>query len=201
LWYGPVATGVPVLQRFALVVLRVDRKRRVGQQQQSLGILFQEIIFSFSRFSQRANAFRWLCGLRVDRRADQPKQVARLVPCGMVQLQPGYQSCNDLRLPCCASIANDESDSNNSLLEFFFKKLFFPFLFSRKEQTRFGGSADCASTDVQISRSRWQDLCLVVWSSCYWDVSLAAICACCVRVDCKRRVGQQQQNSFSNIGD
>ena len=40
-WYGPVATGVPVLQRTVLVVLRVDRKRQVGQQQQSRGILFR----------------------------------------------------------------------------------------------------------------------------------------------------------------
>ena len=40
-WYGPVATGVPALQRTVLVVLRVDRKRQVGQQQQSRGILFR----------------------------------------------------------------------------------------------------------------------------------------------------------------
>jgi hypothetical protein len=40
LWYGPVATGVPFLQQTALVVLSVDRKRQVGQQQQSRGILF-----------------------------------------------------------------------------------------------------------------------------------------------------------------
>jgi hypothetical protein len=53
-WYGLVATGVPVLQRNAIVVLRVDR---IGQQQQSRGIIFQEIIFSFSLFSHRANAF------------------------------------------------------------------------------------------------------------------------------------------------
>jgi hypothetical protein len=68
----------------------------------------------------------------------QPKQVARLVPCGMIQLQPGYQSSNDLRLSCCTSIANDNSASNNSLGEFFFDQLFFPFLFSRTERTRFG---------------------------------------------------------------
>jgi hypothetical protein len=59
--------------------------------------------------------------LRVERHADELKQVARLVPCGMVQLQPGCQSCNDLRLSCCLSIANDESANNNSLWEFFFK--------------------------------------------------------------------------------
>ena len=40
-WYDPVATGVPALQRSVLVVLRVDRKRQVGQQQQSRGILFR----------------------------------------------------------------------------------------------------------------------------------------------------------------
>jgi hypothetical protein len=31
----------------------------------------------------------------------------------MVQLQPRCQSCNDLRLSCCASIANDDPASNN----------------------------------------------------------------------------------------
>ena len=36
------STGVPVLQRSALVVLRVDCKRRFGQQQHSQGILFRE---------------------------------------------------------------------------------------------------------------------------------------------------------------
>ena len=69
--------------------------------------------------------FCW-CGLRVERHADQKKQVAILVPCGMVPLQPGYQSCNELLLSCCALIAKDKSPSNNSLEEFFFDKLFFP---------------------------------------------------------------------------
>ena len=58
LWYGPVATGMPVSQRSALVFMLVDCKRRIGQQKQSQGILFQEVIFSFSRYSHRANAFR-----------------------------------------------------------------------------------------------------------------------------------------------
>jgi hypothetical protein len=51
--------------------------------------------FLFSRTEQ--TRFGW-CGLRVDRHADQPKQVARLVLCCMVQLQPGSQPCNGLRL-------------------------------------------------------------------------------------------------------
>jgi hypothetical protein len=117
-----------VLQRSVLFVLRVDRR----QQQQSRGILFCEFfsLFSFLGQSERVSVG---CGLRVDRHADQKKQVARLVPRGMVHLQPGYQSCNKLRLSCSASIANDKSASNNSLGEFFFGKLFFPFLFSQRE--------------------------------------------------------------------
>jgi hypothetical protein len=58
LWHGPVAAGMSVLQRSALVVLLVDRKRRVGQQQQSSGILFQELIFSlFSFLTQSERVF------------------------------------------------------------------------------------------------------------------------------------------------
>jgi hypothetical protein len=41
LWYGLVPTGVPILQRSMLVVLRVDCKGQVGQQQQSRGTLFR----------------------------------------------------------------------------------------------------------------------------------------------------------------
>jgi len=77
--------------------LRVDRKRQVGQQQQSRGILFRGIIFSFSLSRKERTRFV-CCGLHVDRHAEQKKQVARLVPRGMIQLQPGYQSCNELRL-------------------------------------------------------------------------------------------------------
>ena len=77
------------------------------------------------------------CRLRVERHADQKKQVTRLVPRDMVQLQPGCQSCNDLRSSCCTSIANDKSVSNNSLRNSFSVKLFFPFLFSRICRTRF----------------------------------------------------------------
>ena len=91
-WYGPVATGVSVLQRFPLVVLRVDRKQRFAQQQQSRGILFREIIY-FPFFSRTERTRFVLCGLRVERHADQPKQVARLVRCGVVQLRPGCQYC------------------------------------------------------------------------------------------------------------
>jgi hypothetical protein len=53
LWYGPVATGMTVLQRSALVVLHVDRKRRVGQQQLSRGILFCEFFLFFPFLAQR----------------------------------------------------------------------------------------------------------------------------------------------------
>jgi hypothetical protein len=130
-------TGVPVFQSSGSLLLRIDRKRRFGKQQQSQGILFQEIIFfSFSFSRTERTRFGW-CGLRVNRHADQPKQVTRLVPCGMVELQPGYQSCNGLRLSCCASIANDKSASNNSFGEFSFVKSF-SFSFSRTERTRFG---------------------------------------------------------------
>ena len=194
------------------------------------------------------------------------------VPRGMVQLQPGYQPCNERRLSCCASIANDKSASNNSLREFFFGKLFFPFLFSRTERTRFvwcglrverhvdqkkqvarlvpcgiwsscnrdaslatictcrvrrrlhttsrpattvsGNSfsvnyfflfsflserervsvvADCASNDMRISRSRWQDLCLVVYGPAATGMPVLQLYALVVlRVDCTRQVGQQQ---------
>ena len=81
---GPVATGMPVSQRSALVLLRVDCKRRFGQKQQSWGILFCEFFFLFSFLAQR-------------------------------------------------------------------------------ETVSVG--ADWSSTDMQIIKSRWQDSCLVVWST------------------------------------
>ena len=130
LLYGPVATGMPVSQRTALVVLHENCKRRFGHQQHSRGIHF--FLLFFSRIE--TTCF-WWGALLVERHADQQKQVARLVLCCVVQLQPGCQSRNDLRLSCCALIANDESASNNSLGELFFKKVFFPFLFSRTERT------------------------------------------------------------------
>ena len=161
LWYGTVETGMPVSQRTALVLLRVDRKRRIGQQQQSRGILFWSIIFSFSLSRTERTSFGWW-GFVVDRHADQQKQVARLVPCGTVPLKLGCQSRNDLRLSCCASIADDSSASNNSLGEFFFSRNYF-FLFSFLAQSeRVSVDADCASNDMHICRSRWQDLCAVV---------------------------------------
>ena len=92
-------------------------------------------------------------------------------------LQPGSQSCSDLRLSRCTSIANDESASNNSLGELFFVNCFFFFLFSHRDNA-FSVGADWSSTDMQISRSRWQDSCLVVWSSCNRGASLATKCAC-----------------------
>ena len=56
---------------------------------------------SFFHFSFLRERTRFVCcGLLVDRHADQKKQVARLVPRGMVQLQPGYQPCNELCLSC-----------------------------------------------------------------------------------------------------
>ena len=86
-------------------------------------------LFSFLRERTRFVC----CGLHVDRHAEQKKQVTRLVPRGMVQLQPGYQSCNELCLSSCASIANDKSASNNSLGEFFFVNYLFLFSFSHRE--------------------------------------------------------------------
>ena len=68
---------------------------------------FGKLFFPFL-FSLTERTSFGCCGLRVERHADQPKQVARHVPCGMVQLPPGYQTCNDQRMLCCASIANDE---------------------------------------------------------------------------------------------
>ena len=49
-----------VVRRPTSLLLCVDGERRFGQQQQSRGILFQEIIFSFSLFSHRATTFRLL---------------------------------------------------------------------------------------------------------------------------------------------
>jgi hypothetical protein len=77
------------------------------------------------------------CGLFVERHAQQQKQVARLVPCGMFQLPSGCQSCNDLRLLCCASIANDrvaqQQQSQGGIL---FQEIIFSFpLFSHKANT------------------------------------------------------------------
>ena len=140
-----------------------------------LGGCFFVNIFSF--FFSRAKQTRFgRCGWFVERHADQPKQVARLGPCGMVQLQPGYQPCNDPLLSCCASIANDKSASNNSLGEFFFGIIFSISLFSERERVSF--VADCAWNDMQIRRSRWHDMCLVVWSSCNRGTSLAMIHSC-----------------------
>jgi hypothetical protein len=104
----------------------------------SLGeLFFCEFFFLFSFLAQRQRVFG-RCGLVVDRHADQQKQVARLVPCGMVQLQPGCQSRNEVRLSCCASIANDVSASNNSLGELFFCEFFFLFSFLAQRQRVFG---------------------------------------------------------------
>jgi hypothetical protein len=47
----------------------------------------------------------------------------------------------------------------------FSRNYFFLFSFlTQSERVSVGG--DCASNDMQISQSTWQDLCLVVWSSC-----------------------------------
>ena len=101
------------------------------------GNSFSSNYFSFLFSRTERTRFGWW-ELRVERHADQPKQMARLVSCEMVQSQLRYQSCNDLCLSCCMSIANDESASKNILREeFFFKKLFFLFLFSLTERTRF----------------------------------------------------------------
>jgi hypothetical protein len=152
LLHVPAPTGMPPLQRSALVVLHVDRKRQVGLATTVSGNSFSvKYFFVFSILRERT---RFVCyGLLVDRLNDQKKQVARTLPRDMVQLQPGYQSCNELRLSCCGSIANDKSASNNSLGEFFFGKLFFPFLFlAQRERVSF--VADCSSIDTQIRRSR-----------------------------------------------
>jgi hypothetical protein len=119
LWYGLVATGVPILQRSALVVLRVDRKRRVGQPQQSRGILFRKIIFSFSILTQRL----YVLIDRIVRRTT----LARLILCCMDQPQPGCQFCNASFLSCFASIAMNDSARNNILGDFF-SSIFFSFL-------------------------------------------------------------------------
>jgi hypothetical protein len=67
-------------------------------------------LFSF----HRENAFR-LVGIVRWPLCRSAEASGKTCPCGMVQLQPGCQSCNDLRLSCWASIANDDSTSNNIL--------------------------------------------------------------------------------------
>ena len=53
LLYAPAATRMPVLPRVTLLLLRIDRKRQVGQQQHSQGILFVNSFFLFSFLAQR----------------------------------------------------------------------------------------------------------------------------------------------------
>ena len=60
---------------------------------------------------------------------------------------------------------------------FFEGKLFFRFLFVAQSE-RVSVGRDCASTDMQISRSRWQDLCVVVRACCHRSTSPAPHCAC-----------------------
>jgi hypothetical protein len=118
-----------------------------ASKQQSRGrILFQEIIFSFSLPQKARFPFLFLAQsehiLVGANCASNDMQISRSTwqdLCVVV-----WSSCDrdaslakDLHLSGCASIANDESASNNSLGEFFFKQLFFLFLFSRTERTRF----------------------------------------------------------------
>jgi hypothetical protein len=95
---------------------RVARRSQKTSRPATTGSGNSFSVNSFFLFSFLRERTRFVCcGLIVDRHADQIKQVTRVVPRGMVQLQPGYQSCNDPLLSCCASIANDKSASNNSL--------------------------------------------------------------------------------------
>ena len=146
-------------------------------------------LFSFLRERTRFVC----CGLLVDRHAEQKKQVARLVPRGLVQLQPGYQSCNELRLSCCGSIANDKSASNKSLGELFFGKLFFPFSFSHRGNAfrllRIACRSTCGSEEAGGKTC----------ASWYGPVAtgvpvLQRSVLVVLRVDCKQQVGQQQQS-------
>ena len=118
LLYMCAATGMPVLQRHETLLMRVDRKRCLGQQQHSREILFVTIFFYFFYYCRERTRFGW-CGMLVERHADQQKHAARLVPCCMCVLQSGRQSHNELQLSCCASIANNNSAKNNSLGKFF----------------------------------------------------------------------------------
>jgi hypothetical protein len=78
LLYRPAAFRMSDSKRPALVLCRVDRKRRFGHQQQSRGILFCEFFFEFFLFSHTERTrFGW-CGLLVERHADQPKHVASI---------------------------------------------------------------------------------------------------------------------------
>ena len=76
--------------------------------------------------------------------------------------------------------------SGNSFCEYFFLFLFL----AQRERVSIG--ADCASKHMQISRSRLQDLCIVVCTSCNRDASLVTNCAC----RAARR--SQNDNSTSN---
>ena len=110
----------------------------------------------------------------------------------MIQLQPGYQSSNDLCLSCCMSIANDNSASNNSLGEFFFDQLFFPFLFSRTERTRFGW---CGLLVEQHAAKAGGKTGALWYDSVATGVPVFQRSALVVlHVDRKRQFGQQQQS-------
>ena len=54
LWSGPAATGVPALHRIVRVVLHVDRKRRIGQEQHSRGIL-TNFIYKICKYNVERN--------------------------------------------------------------------------------------------------------------------------------------------------
>jgi hypothetical protein len=71
----------------------------------------------------------------------------------MVQLQPGCQSCNDLRLSCCASITNDESASKQQSRGIIFQEIIFSFsIFSHRENAfrlvRIGRQPTCKSAEA-----------------------------------------------------
>ena len=115
LWYEAYTAKLPIIQRSVFVLLDVGRKRRFGKQQQSRGNSFCEYFFSLFLLSHTERTRFGRCGLLVERHSDQPKQVARLVPCCMYQMQPGNQCWKPLRRSCCASIAIDDSASQEKI--------------------------------------------------------------------------------------
>ena len=157
---------MPVSQRTALVLLRVDRKRRFGHQQQSRGILFCEFFFLFSFLAQRERVL-------IDGNcASNDMQISR---------SRWQDSCLVVWSSCNRGVAGRSQTTsrpattvsgNSILVNYFF---LFSFLAQREHVSVV---ADCAWTDMRIRRSRWQDLCPVI-RGCYdRDASLATICAC-----------------------
>ena len=135
----------------------------------SLGEFFFKKFFFLFPFLAKGESVSFGAG-----RSSNDMQLAGLVPCGMVLLSPGCQSWSMI-FACRAGRRSQPTKQHSR--EFLICEFFFLFSFlAQSEHVSFG--ADWSSNDMQISRSRLQDLCFVVCTCCDRDVSLATKCAC-----------------------